>query len=241
MAQVRVLALDFVGTLAGHGPAPDGRLVADVLRTLPGATVPDSFPSRFDSVTRRFRLTDQARGVRTSFATRLRRAAHDCGASVPDLRLAVEAVFTAVPDARVDPRAAQALRALCANGLSCVLASNTDRPRSVRLQTLRAAGIADCFGALVLSSTLGLRKPDPRFYAAVTRAAGCPPEDILFVGDNPENDAVAPHAFGMSAVLITSRPRPATLPAAIATLGHVSELTTHVTLRCPHSTQRGAS
>ncbi|MCX5384267.1 HAD family hydrolase [Streptomyces sp. NBC_00083] len=228
MAQVRVLALDFVGTLAGHGPAPDGRLVADVLRTLPGSVVPDAFAGRFDGVTRRFRLTDQARGVRTPFTARLRRAAHDCGAVVPDLRLAVEAVFMAVPDARVDPRAAQALRTLAAGGLSCVLASNTDRPHSVRLRTLRTAGIADCFDALVLSSTLGLRKPDPRFYAAVTRAAGCPPEDILFVGDNPENDATAPHAFGMSAVLITALPRPAALPAAIATLRHVGDLVTHL-------------
>ncbi|MEU9101030.1 HAD family hydrolase [Streptomyces sp. NPDC048361] len=230
MAQVRVLALDFVGTLAGHGPAPDGQCVADVLRTMPGALVPDTFAGRFDSVTRRFRLTDQARGVRTSFTARLRRAAHDCGAVVPDLRLAVEAVFSVVPDAGVDPRAAQALRVLRGTGLSCVLASNTDRPHSVRLRTLRAAGIADCFDALVLSSALGLRKPDPRFYATVTQAAGCPPEDILFVGDNPENDATAPHAFGMSAVLITSAPRPATLPAAIATIRHFDELTHRINL-----------
>ncbi|MFE9410728.1 HAD family hydrolase [Streptomyces sp. NPDC006704] len=228
MAQVRVLALDFVGTLAGRGPAPDGQLVAEALRTLPGTVVPDTFPARFDGVTRRFRLTDRARGVRTPFAARMRRAAQDCGATIPDLRLAVEAVFTAVPDARVDPRAARAVRALRASGLPCVLASNTDRPHAVRLQTLRAAAIADCFDALVLSSSLGIRKPDTRFYAAVTHAAGCPPENILFVGDNPDNDAIAPCAHGMSAVLITERPRPDTLPPGIATLPHIGELVGHL-------------
>ncbi|MFG2722185.1 HAD family hydrolase [Streptomyces sp. NPDC048416] len=228
MVQVRVLALDFVGTLAGHGPAPDGQLVARVLRALPGAVVPDIFAARFDHVTRRSRSGDGSPGAHHSFASRLRRAADDCGAAVPDLRLAVEAVFTAVPDARVDPRAARALRDLRASGLACVLASNTDRPEPVRLRTLRAAGIAHCFDALVLSSSLGIRKPDARFYAAVTRAAGCPPENILFVGDNAENDAAAPHRYGMSAVLITSLPRPAALPGPIATLGHVGDLPAHL-------------
>ncbi|MGW2859747.1 HAD family hydrolase [Streptomyces sp. NPDC001205] len=228
MAQVRVLAVDFVGTLAGHGPAPDGRLVGEVLRSLPGAVVPEGFPARFDTVTRRARRTDAARGVPSTFTTRLHRAAQDCGAHIPDLRRAVAAVFTATPDATVDPTAAAALRELHADGLTCVLASNTDRPVPVRRRTLRAAGLGDCFAALVLSGTLGVRKPDPRFYAAVARAADCPPEDILFVGDNPRADALGPHAYGMSAALITSGPRAADLPRAITTIGHLSELAAHL-------------
>ncbi|WP_406510181.1 HAD family hydrolase [Streptomyces sp. NBC_00212] len=231
MAEVRVLALDFVGTLAGHGPAPDGRLIAEVLRDLPGTVVPDDFPTRFDNATRRLREADRAREVRSTFATRLRRAAQDSGAGIPDLRLATEAVFTALPDARIDPGAAAALRDLHRTGLTCVLASNTDRPERVRRQTLKAAGIADCFDALVLSGTLGIRKPDPRFYAAVATAAGCPCEDILFVGDNPENDAVGPHKYGMSAVLVTPGPRPAGLPAGISTVSHLRELAAHLNNR----------
>ncbi|MFE3183457.1 HAD family hydrolase [Streptomyces violascens] len=65
-----------------------------------------------------------------------------------------------MPDARVDVEAAAAVRKLHANGFRCVLASNTDHPGPVRLKSLRAAGIADCFDALVLSSALGVRKPD---------------------------------------------------------------------------------
>ncbi|AYG84722.1 Pyrimidine 5'-nucleotidase YjjG [Streptomyces hundungensis] len=226
MAHPRVLALDFVGTLAGHGPAPDGALVADVLRRLPGTVVPREFAARFDTVTQHLRRAD--RGVRSTFATRLRRTAEECGALVPSLRLATEAVFTAVPDARVDPVAARAVRQLHARGLVCVLAANTDRPAAVRLRTLRDAGIGDCFDALVLSSTLGVRKPDPRFYVAVTRAAGCPPDQVLFVGDNPETDALGPHLCGMSAVLVTSRPRPAALPSDIVTVPHLSALADHL-------------
>ncbi|MFI6051214.1 HAD family hydrolase [Streptomyces violascens] len=228
MAEVRVLALDFVGTLAGHGPAPDGRLTAKVLGALPGTVIPDDFPARFDDVTHRLRDSGRSRGVRGTFAARLRRAAQDCGAAVPDLRLAMDAVFTALPDARIDPEAASALRSLHATGLRCVLASNTDRPERVRLQTLRDSNIADCFDALVLSGTLGIRKPDPRFYAAVAEAAACPPGNILFVGDNPENDAVGPHAYGMPAVHVTAGPRPVGLPAAIATISHLRELAAHL-------------
>lgn len=228
MERVRVLALDFVGTLAGHGPAPDGELVAKVLRNLPGTLIPDDFPTRFDTVIRRLGPTGHVQGVRSTFETRLRCAAQDCGADIPDLRRAMEAVFTALPDARIDPEAASAVRDLHATGLRCVLASNTDRPERVRLQTLRAAGIADCFDALVLSSALGIRKPDPRFYAAVTEAAGCPPENVLFVGDNPETDAVGPEEFGMSAVLVGSGLRPEGLPAGITTISHLRELADHL-------------
>ncbi|MFG3280644.1 HAD family hydrolase [Streptomyces sp. NPDC048111] len=224
MERPRVLALDFVGTLAGHGPVPDGRFVADVLAGLPGVSVPAEFPARFDSVTREARRTDPARGLRTPFVDRLARAAHECGARVPNLRRATERVFTVLPDARVDPKAAVAVRELRAAGLSCVLASNTDRPEPVRRTTLRDAGIADCFDALVLSSTLGFRKPDPRFYAAVTAAAGCPPREILFVGDNPRGDALGPHTHGMAAILVGSRPRPAELPPHIATIPHLGAL-----------------
>ncbi|MFE3183456.1 HAD hydrolase-like protein [Streptomyces violascens] len=42
----------------------------------------------------------------------------------------------------------------------------------------------------------------------MTQAAGCPPEGILFVRDSPETDALGPHAYGMSAVLVTSPPTP---------------------------------
>ncbi len=225
MARTRVLALDFVGTLAGHGPAPNGRFVADVLRGLPGAAIPEDFPARFDAVTDRPREAARLQGVRAPFPVRLGRAAKDCGAVVPDLRLATEVVFTALPDAEVDPRAAVAVRELRASGLSLVLAANTDRPEPVRRGTLRDAGIAHCFDALVLSSTLGIRKPDRRFYAEVARVAGCPAEDILFVGDNAETDALGPHAYGMSAVLVRPGPRPDALPPAIATIPHVDELT----------------
>ncbi|MQS15749.1 HAD family hydrolase [Streptomyces kaniharaensis] len=224
MARIRALALDFGDTLARPGPEPDGVTVARILHGLDGTVVPEAFPSAFELVGRRIREEDRAHFTQSAFADLLRRSAQECGAVIPDPTAATEAVFTAVPDAEVDPRAADALRRLHERGLACVLACDTRRPEIVRRRTLEAAGIADCFDALVLSSTLGVRKPNPLFYDAVVSAAGCRPENILFVGDVPAKDAIGPYRFGMRAVLVTSSPRPDDLPESIGVIGHFAEL-----------------
>ncbi|MFC7640263.1 HAD family hydrolase [Streptosporangium lutulentum] len=105
-----------------------------------------------------------------------------------------------------------------------MLACDTQRPESVRRRTLRQAGISDCFNGLVLSSTLGVRKPHPRFYAAVVEATGCPAGEILFVGDTPAKDAFGPHGHGMRAALISPEGRPPGLHPEIGVIGHLEEL-----------------
>src|SRR5262249_34995810 len=112
--------------------------------------------------------------------------------------------------------------------LTCVLACDTQRPESVRRQTLEQADIADCFAALVLSSTVGVRKPHPAFYAAVMDAAGCPPALVLFVGDTPVKDAIAPRGHGMRAVLISRRGRPVGLNPRIGVIGHLADLANYL-------------
>ncbi len=224
MMKVRVLAVDFGGTLARPGPSPDGRMVADVLRGLPGSVVTERFSATFDDVNGRLRHADRARGRQTAYAEVLSQTAAECGSVLPDdLDAVVEAVFTAVPDAEVDVGAAHALRLLRGRGLRCLLACDTQRPRAVRRETLRAAGILDCFDALVLSSDVGVRKPHPTFYAAVVKAAGCQAEGILFVGDTPEKDVVAPRTYGMRSVLI-AKDRPLGLDASIDVIEHFSRL-----------------
>lgn len=223
-ARVRTLAVDFGGTLARPGPRPVGTTVAAALTRLASAVIPAGFADAFDAVTRQAWQADRASGAHTSFPEQLVRAAGMCGAVIPDPREATEAVFTAVPDATVDPRAAAALRVLHKAGLRCVLACDTQRTEAVRRRTLRAAGIEDCFAALVMSSTLGVRKPHPRFYDTVLAHAGCPADEVLFIGDTPAKDAVGPHAHGMHAVLITNGPRPENLPAPVGVVGHFAEL-----------------
>ncbi|MFF5304763.1 HAD family hydrolase [Streptomyces sp. NPDC013161] len=228
--RVRALAVDFGGTLARPGPSPDGATVAQALKGVADTVVPDGFASAFDLIARQIRDEDRAQGIQSPFSRHLVRAAAACGGVIPDPPAAAEAVFTAVPDAFVDARAAQALRGMHADGLVCVLACDTQRPESVRRHTLRTAGIEDCFDALVLSSTLGLRKPHPRFYDMVVRSAGCPPQEVLFVGDTSTKDAVGPYEYGMRAVLIACH-RPHGLPGPIGVIGHFADLPAYLESR----------
>ncbi|MEU9887571.1 HAD family hydrolase [Sphaerisporangium sp. NPDC051011] len=221
---VRAVAFDFGGTLAWPGPAPDAATVTQILRRLPCAVIPDGFAATFEQVTRRVRAADRRRDAQTSFAEQLRVAALESGAVLDDPAAATKEVFTAIVDAEIDPRAAEALRELHEDGLVCVLACDTQRPESVRRNTLREAGIGDCFDGLVLSSTLGVRKPHPRFYAAVVGAAGCPAGEILFVGDTPAKDALGPYSHGMRAALISPAGRPPGLDPRIDVIAHLAQL-----------------
>jgi FMN phosphatase YigB (HAD superfamily) len=126
----------------------------------------------------------------------------------------------------VDPEAAAALRVLHDDlGLGLILGSNT-QPYETRWPALQQAGIDGLFSAAVLSYPLGVRKPSPAFYRVVLAAAGCPADQVLFVGDHLENDAAAPARHGMRTALVRARGlRPGeVLPDGALLITHVREL-----------------
>lgn len=140
--------------------------------------------------------------------------------------ISAEAIDHLIGQKPVDPEAATALRTLHDDlGLTIILASNT-QPNETRWPALQKAGIDDLFSVVLLSYPLGVRKPDPLFYRLVLAAAGAPPGQVLFVGDNLQCDVVAPLAHGMRAALV--RPqwlRPGeTLPDGVLLIRHVAEL-----------------
>lgn len=106
-----------------------------------------------------------------------------------------------------------------------ILASNT-QPHETRWPALQQAGIDDLFSVALLSYLLGVRKPDPVFYRLVLAAAGAPPGQVLFVGDNLQCDVIAPLAHGMRAVLVRLEGlRPGErLPGGALMIAHVREL-----------------
>jgi FMN phosphatase YigB (HAD superfamily) len=104
--------------------------------------------------------------------------------------------------------------------------SSNTQPHETRWPALQKAGIDDLFIVALLSYPLGVRKPDPLFYRLVLAAAGTPPEQVLFVGDNLRCDVDGPLAHGMRAVLVRPQGlRPGeTLPDGALLIGHVREL-----------------
>ena len=100
----------------------------------------------------------------------------------------------------VPPAAAECIARLHARGVRLGLASNYDS----RLEEVVAGtpALHPLRERLVISSRVGWRKPAPRFFEAVTAAAGCDPAEVLFVGDDVENDFRGATAAGMRAVLL---------------------------------------
>lgn len=56
------------------------------------------------------------------------------------------------------------------------------------------------------SASLGVRKPDPRFFEHVVELAGCGPGDVAYVGDRVDNDVLPAAGAGLVAVHVRRGP-----------------------------------
>jgi putative hydrolase of the HAD superfamily len=89
------------------------------------------------------------------------------------------------------------LRALQARGIRLAVVSNFDTRLSALLE---AFGVAPALDAVVLSSTSGFAKPDPRLFAAALRETGSTAAATLHVGDSERLDRRAARAAGLHAL-----------------------------------------
>ena len=74
---------------------------------------------------------------------------------------------------------------LRAKGLRCFLASTQEHLRAEYLE--RKLGVGERFEKAFFSCRLGIRKPDPKFFAAVTAEIGVRPNQILLLDDQTPN------------------------------------------------------
>jgi HAD superfamily hydrolase (TIGR01549 family) len=56
------------------------------------------------------------------------------------------------------------------------------------------------------SDSLGVRKPDPRFFQLVVELAGCAPGEVAYVGDRVDNDVLPAAAAGLVAIHVRRGP-----------------------------------
>jgi putative hydrolase of the HAD superfamily len=81
-------------------------------------------------------------------------------------------------------------------------------------------------GPVLVSADLGIQKPEPAAYAALSGALGVEPEEIAYVGDTPASDVAGAVRAGMFAVWLDAEgvPYPQDTPAPSATIHRLPEL-----------------
>ena len=67
-------------------------------------------------------------------------------------------------------------------------------------------GLTDVFKTVVLSSKLGIRKPNPEIYWEAARRIGVAPEKCVYVGDNPVRDVEGTRAAGYGMFILFYEP-----------------------------------
>jgi putative hydrolase of the HAD superfamily len=67
---------------------------------------------------------------------------------------------------------------------------------------LRYLNLFDHFKSVIFSSDLGFKKPDPRIFLAGARALGLNEKEVLYIGDNFENDIIPSVKLGMKSMHI---------------------------------------
>lgn len=107
--------------------------------------------------------------------------------------------FAASAHWRLCAGAADCWRRLSERGLKLGIASNFDARLEAVCQGL--APLDQC-RRLFISSRLGVRKPNPAFFAAIAERLCLPPERILLAGDDLDNDYLAAEAAGWQSVLV---------------------------------------
>ena len=81
-------------------------------------------------------------------------------------------------------------------------------------------------GPVVVSSDLGVQKPEPAAFEALARALGRNAEQIAFVGDTPSSDIAGALGAGMFAVWLDAEgvTYPKDIPSASAVIHNLAEL-----------------
>ena len=223
LAGIQAVVFDAVGTLI-H-PEPPAALVYAAVGARYGSTLtPPTIAERFAAAFQREEEVDRTVGLQTSEERERERWRHIVGRVLDDVT-DPEACFRALyehfsrPEAwRCEPETAATLEALTDRGYTLGLASNYDS----RLNTVLAGlPMVWTIAHVVISSEIGWRKPAPAFFARVCHEMALPAEQIVYVGDEPDNDYAAADAAGLRAVLFDPHHR---APGHVLRIGRLADL-----------------
>ena len=99
------------------------------------------------------------------------------------------------------PDVVPALQQLKDLGYKVIISGNQPPPATPALELMNLP--AD---VIWNSEEIGHEKPAPEFFDAVTELAGCPPEQIAYIGDRLDNDVIPAQRAGMFPILLKRGP-----------------------------------
>lgn len=203
LAQVRAVFFDAVGTLI-HPDPPAPVVYRQVGKRYGSSLSVDEIATRFRTAWKREEVTDAAAAYRTSEAReieRWRNIVHDALPDVQSPEPCFQELFHhfAKPAAwRCEPETTSVLELLNRKGYLLGLASNYDR----RLRSVLAGLTAlRRVKHLAISSEIGWRKPAEEFFTCLCRMAAGKAADILYIGDDWDNDYEAARQAGLQSLL----------------------------------------
>ncbi len=106
----------------------------------------------------------------------------------------------------IDPEAMAVLADLKRHKRTIGLVSNFDHPPHVR-RILSENGWADIFDTIIISSEVGVKKPDPAIFTLALQKTGVSRADAVYVGDTNE-DVAGAIAAGIRPIFITRTDNP---------------------------------
>jgi putative hydrolase of the HAD superfamily len=200
--EIRAVFFDAVGTLI-HPEPPASAVYAETGSRFGSRLTLSAVRRRFGEAFRGQEEIDRRHGLRTSEAREVERWRHIVAEvldDVDDPDACFEKLFehfARLEAWRCDPDAAVTLRALKERGYLLGAASNYDRRLYALVAGLPPLAPLQC---VVVSSTVGWRKPAAEFFAELCRVTRYSPEQIVFVGDDWENDFQGARSAGMRPV-----------------------------------------
>ena len=112
---------------------------------------------------------------------------------------------------RLYPWVEESFAALRLNGARLYLLSNAQSCFTV--PELRALGLENAFDGIVISSDVGVKKPDPGIIRCLLERYELCPAECLMVGNEQRSDVAVAHAAGVAALYLETESSPAYDPA----------------------------
>lgn len=103
------------------------------------------------------------------------------------------------------PNGKEVVQELHRRGYTLGLISNVITSQEIP-DWLEADGLAQYFSSVILSSVMGVRKPDPAIYHEAARRAGVEPGKCVYVGDNLKRDVTGTRQAGFGMIIIMISP-----------------------------------